>query len=558
MRGRTAFIGVMVSAVAVAACGSSGTVKNAAPPLSVTPTTTATTTSTVGSTASTAPSTNAPSTNAPSTDVTTSLPQTTVNLSTTSTVADEPLRAGAQRMHFEVGPIDVKPGQNNISYTAGIPKPTVDGWIVRMKPDLRFADGTVPPVDVIHLHHGVWLNQSRLDSTSRLPERFLAAGEEKTITTFPAPYAYKYLSTDKWTLNYMLHNLTDKDKQVWITYDLDFIAADSAAATGILPARPIWMDVENGGVYPVFDVLQGSGAGGRFTFPDDAANPYPNGNIKNQWVVDRPGVLIATAGHLHPGGLHTDLYDTRSGTKAHLFESEARYFEPAGAVSWDVAMTATTPDWAVAIKAGDVLSVSATYDSSSASWYESMGIMVVWMADAPADSASTLAGNDPFVAPVDKAGMLTHGHLKENDNHGGGASTYYKDLTNAPSEAVTAEVKIQDFGYGDGDLSYGVGVPTVKPGGTLTFDNIDAPLANGIWHTITACKAPCDKATGIAYPIADGPVPFDSGELGLGGPPTANRVTWTIPTNLPDGTYTYFCRIHPIMRGAFRVSTTGT
>ena len=51
----------------------------------------------------------------------------------------------------------------------------------------------------------------------------------------------------------------------------------------------------------------------------------------------------------------------------------------------------------------------------------------------------------------------------------------------------------------------------------------------------------------------DGPVIFDSGELGNGGPPTANRVTWTIPDDLDPGTYTYFCRIHPMMRGAFRV-----
>ena len=28
---------------------------------------------------------------------------------------------------------------------------------------------------------------------------------------------------------------------------------------------------------------------------------------------------------------------------------------------------------------------------------------------------------------------------------------------------------------------------------------------------------------------------------------------WKTPTNLGPGTYTYFCRIHPFMRGAFRV-----
>ncbi|MEA2405779.1 MAG: hypothetical protein QOE08_2426, partial [Thermoleophilaceae bacterium] len=28
---------------------------------------------------------------------------------------------------------------------------------------------------------------------------------------------------------------------------------------------------------------------------------------------------------------------------------------------------------------------------------------------------------------------------------------------------------------------------------------------------------------------------------------------WDTPKDLPAGTYTYFCRIHPYMRGAFRV-----
>jgi plastocyanin len=29
--------------------------------------------------------------------------------------------------------------------------------------------------------------------------------------------------------------------------------------------------------------------------------------------------------------------------------------------------------------------------------------------------------------------------------------------------------------------------------------------------------------------------------------------SWKTPKNLSPGTYTYFCRIHPFMRGAFRV-----
>jgi plastocyanin len=86
--------------------------------------------------------------------------------------------------------------------------------------------------------------------------------------------------------------------------------------------------------------------------------------------------------------------------------------------------------------------------------------------------------------------------------------------------------------------------------------NRDAPRRGiGIWHSITACKAPCDQATGIAYPLANASVQFDSGQLGVAGPPTAGTLSWTLPASLAPGTYTYFCRIHPFMRGAFRVIT---
>jgi hypothetical protein len=39
-----------------------------------------------------------------------------------------------------------------------VPKPDVDGYIVSIDPNLVREDGSVPPVDVIHLHHGVWIN----------------------------------------------------------------------------------------------------------------------------------------------------------------------------------------------------------------------------------------------------------------------------------------------------------------------------------------------------------------------------------------------------------------
>jgi plastocyanin len=299
----------------------------------------------------------------------------------------------------------------------------------------------------------------------------------------------------------------------------------------------------------VFDVLKGSGTGGTYTYPDQATDPYKGGPALNSWSVDRDMVLIGTAGHLHPGGLHDDLWVSRGGSDAHLFKSDTRYYEPAGAVSWDVAMLATDPDWRVAVHPGDALRVSSTYDTSRASWYESMGIMVVWAVDGT-------DGPDPFTTKVDVGGHLTHGHLAENDNHGGDKVETVSPDGLATTGAPAGNVSIADFTYGAGDLTLKVPqpIPVIAPGQSITFDNADQTATAPIWHTITACKEPCDRATGIAYPLADSDVQFDSGQLGLGGPPTSGTVTWSTPGNLPSGTYTYFCRIHPFMRGAFRVS----
>jgi plastocyanin len=477
--------------------------------------------------------------------------KSTSSSATTTATTDPPPEPGAERLQFKMGPISIAPGQNAIQYSGkSVPKPDVDGWIVRIAPNLRRADGSVPAVDVIHLHHGVWLNESRKDNTAAVPERFFAAGEEKTIMQLPQGFGYQYNASDKWLINYMIHDLTPIPDQVFITYDIDFIPATSPAAQGIREAKPAWLDVQNGSVYPVFDALRGSGVNGVFTYPDDVPNAYGDGKPLNQWVVPSDEVLVSTAGHLHPGGLHDDLDVQRGGDSAHLFSSEAHYFEPAGAVSWDVAMTNTAPDWRVSLHAGDVLSVHTSYDTSTTSWYESMGIMVVWFADGT-------DGNNPFTTPVDQPGLLNHGHLPENDNHGG-APNALPDPGSLPSGPPASQVNIQDFTYGAGDYSEGpADIPTVAPGGTITFDNLDAPTGVGIWHTITACSAPCNGSTGIAYPRADAPVQFDSGQLGAAGPPTSGELTWTTPATLAPGTYSYFCRVHPFMRGAFRVVTSG-
>jgi hypothetical protein len=294
----------------------------------------------------------------------------------------------------------------------------------------------------------------------------------------------------------------------------------------------------------------------------------------NEFTVDHPGTLVGTAGHLHPGGLYDQLDLIRSGASrqggampgsvpgsVRLFRSNARYFDKRGPISWDMAMTATPADWRPHVNPGDTLRISTTYETRRASWYESMGIMVVW------EAWNDQRGVDPFTRALDQRGHVTHGHLNENRHHGG-----TRWLTVKPSRlrsCRTRTVDIAGFVYRPGDLQ-AVGsqrcAPTIKKGKSLTFRNEDAsPLSPGIpgfapsqaylssiFHSITACSYPCGLDTGISYPLANGAGGYDSGQLG-DGTPAVGRITWSTPTNLRPGTYTFFCRIHPFMRGVFRI-----
>ena len=49
--------------------------------------------------------------------------------------------------------------------------PSVPGYVTSFKPNLTYLDGTVPGVDVVHLHHGVWL-------VDGAPEAAVGRGED--------------------------------------------------------------------------------------------------------------------------------------------------------------------------------------------------------------------------------------------------------------------------------------------------------------------------------------------------------------------------------------------
>jgi len=153
---------------------------------------------------------------------------------------------GVEHLAYAAGPYTITPGANLIlAQTNEVAKPDVNGFMIRMAPNLRYALpsgklGSVPPTDVVHLHHGVWITngaagQGEGNGFANFYE-FMAAGEEKTIYEFPAGYGYPIMASDVWILNYMIHNLTNITKYVYVTYDMDFVPeTDTALASKITP-----------------------------------------------------------------------------------------------------------------------------------------------------------------------------------------------------------------------------------------------------------------------------------------------------------------------------------
>ena len=334
-----------------------------------------------------------------------------------------------KRIHFSFGPITVRPGQNDVLIgPVTIEKPSYDGYITRFQPDLVDETGQAPPIDVVHLHHGTWLNA--YPSYGNGP--FFAAGEEKTILPFPKGYGMHVGAMDQWLLLYMVHSEVAQPKEVWITYDIDFVAEADADKLGIVPAKPVWLDVQSNRIHPdapetggnpVFNVQKGFGKfdpeyGQKVcSWPkENCARHDVYGDVTPQqgkpvnvpgadWKVtkDMAGTLITMGGHLHPGGVADEVSLVRKGKEKLIHISDAIYwdrkvegFDPitgdykkrstgrAGGPgnTWDFSMTGTGAflDWKVKIKAGDILRLNAVYDSKHASWYENMGIVMAWVA----------------------------------------------------------------------------------------------------------------------------------------------------------------------------------
>ncbi|HYI44518.1 MAG TPA: hypothetical protein VE174_03530 [Actinomycetota bacterium] len=546
-----------------------------------------------------------------------------------------------KRIKFTYGPITVKPGQNDVLIgPVTIEKPAYDGLITRFKPDLVDATGEPPPIHTVHLHHGTWLNAG--ESYGNGP--FFASGEEKTIGFWPKGYGMHVGAQDQWLLLYMVHSAVTQPTEVWITYDIDFVADEDAEKLGMVPTKPVWLDVQSERIAkgapetsgnPVYNSQKGFGHYNKklgimeCSWPDEncARHDVYGGDTPQQgkpiklegadWKVteDMAGTLILMGGHLHPGGIRDEVSLVRKGKEKMIHISDAVYFDKKNPDrvaktkdwnSWNFSMTGTGSqvDWKVNIKKGDILRLNSVYESEYASWYENMGIVMAWVApkdphgdpgvdvfddNVKLDARAPVGTMHPKGIPYETGckpqltganktlclrGQITHGAMREAQFFGGCGKDDCMALPKKDGQLMS-DIPMPGFTYGPADISmiYENGVPLVKRGDTVRFWNTDTFL--NIWHTVTRCKEPCTGMTGVDYPTPNGStgpgdkMDFDSTEVGYGVffSPASGQIGdddksteealqdglyWDF-TPSETGTYSFFCRIHPGMRGAIRV-----
>ena len=403
--------------------------------------------------------------------------------------------AQAETLHYRYGPVHIAPGRNDIVFAPNDLKPAgrrLDHR-VQAEPDVR-ANGEIPRVDVVHLHHGVWISNCA---------PLFAAGEEKT--TINAAGGLRLALPDERRVADEPHDPqphADADRRL------------HRLRPRVRPGHGAGGRGDEGGP----DAVPGRDRASRPTRCSTSTAARAAGTAATRTPTSpacRGYTRTATASRTTacwsaPPATCTRAASTRTSTSSargrsvRLFRSRAKYFEPAGAVSWDVAMEATPADWRVGVKArrhpqgvGDVRHQAS---------------VVVRVDGDHGHRRSTPAGPGRTRSPsnVDVRGQVTHGHLPENRNHGGtfsGLADPRRLLSAPPPPSGT--IGISDFVYGRGDLlrtGRGRRPPTIRPGGTLRFVNRDADKGDpALDHLVPRAVQPHDRhrlpARGRAGPV---------------------------------------------------------
>ena len=471
-----------------------------------------------------------------------------------------------------------------------------DGFIVAGGPSLVTAAATPVSSHDLHIHHAHWwlAGTEKPNYGPALPFRgaswLAGAGEEQTAGDFDlvsaaepdgTRYGLEMHRGDRVVLINMVHNKTTGPAVVFIKVDLRFVfgTRDQIAATtgdDFHPLTPVLL----GGT---FDVRRDrSDADGLYVYPKDVTGPQAGDvrpGVGRVWTSPIEGSIVIGAGHLHAGGLRavvTNLGHDGEACSADrddgipgrtLYELDT--IDRIAPMSEDFQIEITQPGFRADVRRGDTIALNGVYENRDHAWWEAMAFTGFYVDEHPVapratpdDCGPRLEGTPAGYAPP--LGEAIPGHAWDGVSNRpwyGAPSPVcapYGPPCNAnqpvrPRGQHTNLITISGFVYTPGDLTLPpeTGTPWLERGEQLRVINTD--IAAYVRHSMTSCPAPCDGRYFANSPQPDGT--FDSRALGYditgGG---SYLPTWTLDTApLEPGRYTFFCRLHPSMRGAFEV-----
>ena len=246
-----------------------------------------------------------------------------------------------------------------------VPKPCDDCFILAAEPDLIYADGTSANLDTgVMLHHAVFFNPSRTDTTCgddeffrNLGERFLASGNERTQRRFPPGFGY-HLGTGPVNAVFHVMNHSAEPKTVYFRYKVTWLPGSTE---GIRPVTPVWLDMAN-------------------CRTSEYSVPAGPSSSHWTWKSSITGRIIWTAGHVHDGGVRTTLTNATSGR--HLCTAWAGYGTKPAYMGTIESMSTCAWDALGTVREGETLDLESVYNASEAA-DDVMGIMVAYVWETP-------------------------------------------------------------------------------------------------------------------------------------------------------------------------------
>jgi hypothetical protein len=502
-----------------------------------------------------------------------------------------------KKMRFWYGPYTMPAGWDANRVDLDIP--VHNGMILKVEPELRVnPDWTEPSHQVAHIHHAHWFaldpGNKEDNYTAGNTEWIFGNGDEETRADFmlrskaqkKGPFYGEYIGlAGPQAMIYMLHNKTAQTMVGYVALDVTFKYGTLEQLNEERPHHDL-SGVLWGRTFDVPRQRRRDGnKDGEWNTTEDMrkedGSPRPI-----IWTSTIDGTMIGTGSHLHPGG--DRVYTENLGSEENPCRDDGRGFGGTlllkadiinrhTPLSEDYQTEVTRPSWRAPIHVGDRIQITGIYKNKKHAWYTAMTHNGAYIDEAQPPKGRCkpyLVGKDRKkrvrrkvkgragrvrvvrrrIDPTEGVPNRDWGH--EHDTFCG--TKFGFDPCEPPFEALpdgppASRVTIANFQYYPGGRSAPGDQalpPTVKQGSSLTFLNADQQA--NIRHSVTTCKYPCNGRYVSNYPWADGR--WDSGTLGYdpidGGTPNPASST---PTDLPVGKYSYFCRIHPFMRGEFRV-----